>query len=256
MSGKIFEREHIVRFYETGNDQHLHLVALMRYFEELALLQSESNGVGFDYYRKHQVIWMLHRFDIRIHAMPAFGDKILLRTQAVSVYRFMGFRDFLVLGENGEELVTARSAWLFIDTRTKRPLRVNEDMKQAYGHLDYPEHRPDMPDLPQPGRSDTISRFEVRREDIDVNDHVNHVTYIRWALESVPDEIYLKSSLTGVQVAWMKETLPGTGVEVHTEANTTKDASVCIHSIRDKEGQEKCRLLTEWKQRPHEPLIS
>ncbi len=247
MSGKIFEREHVVRFYETGNDQHLQIVSLMRYFEELALMQSESNGVGFDYYRKHHVIWMLHRFDIRIHAMPAFGDKILLRTQPVSVYRFMGFRDFLVLGGGQEELISARSAWLYIDTRSKRPLRVSDDMKLAYGHLDHPEHRPDMPELPLPKRSDIISHFDVRREDIDVNNHVNHVTYIRWALESVPDEIFLKYSLTRLQVAWMKETLAGTRVEVHTETHATADNYLCIHSIRVEGGEEKCRLLTEWK---------
>ena len=35
----------------------------------------------------------------------------------------------------------------------------------------------------------------ARRSDMDMNGHINNVTYLGWALETVPEDIYLNYSL-------------------------------------------------------------
>lgn len=246
MSGNPFEQSYRIRYFETDRNQELTITSLMRYFEELALFQSEATGVGFDYYNRHHVIWMLHQYDIQIGRIPRFGETILLKTLPHSIYRFMGFRKFWAMDEKGEELVVADSSWLFVNTLTKRPLRVNEDMKKAYGHLDKPESRQEMDAIPALEKLDAEKKFLVRQSDIDVNMHVNHVQYVGWALESLPAEIAEKYRLKRLQVAFKKETVYGTGIKSLVEIHEQGDLLSCRHSIMGDDAQERSALATEW----------
>jgi medium-chain acyl-[acyl-carrier-protein] hydrolase len=246
MSGTPFDHTYRIRYFETGRSQELSITSLMRYFEELALFQSEANGVGFDYYHRHQVIWMLHQYDIRIHRMPRFGDTVLLRTIPESIYRFMGFRRFWVLNQEGEELVSADSSWLYVNTQTRRPIRVSEDMKRAYGHLDKPESRLNMEEMPALERIDHEKEFQVRQSDIDVNQHVNHVQYVEWALEALPPEILLPNRMSRVQVAFKKETVYGQRIRTRAEVREGKGGLQCLHAIIGDDGEEKSALRTFW----------
>lgn len=40
----------------------------------------------------------------------------------------------------------------------------------------------------------------ARRSDMDMNGHINNVTYLAWALETVPSDVYLNYSLQQVGV--------------------------------------------------------
>ena len=246
MSGISFEHPYRIRYFETAANQELTITSLMRYFEELALFQSEDRGVGFDYYHRHQVIWMLHQYDIRMHRMPRFGEKVLLRTLPVSIYRFMGFRRFWVLDGQGKELVSADSSWLFVNTATRRPMRVNEDMKRAYGHLDKPESRLVMDEIAALERVDHDREFQVRQSDIDVNRHVNHVQYVDWALEALPPELSEKYGLRRLRVDFKKETVYGMRIRTMAGIHETETGLHGRHSITGDDGQEKSSLYTEW----------
>lgn len=249
MAGKPFEKEYGVHIYETGIDGKLRIDSLMHYFEELALLQSEAEGVGLDYYRKHEVIWLLHGFDIRLISPPAFHERILVQTLPSSVYRFMGYRNYRVMGSDGMELATAKSSWIFIDTRKKRPLRVDDNMKKAYGHDGAPELRMPMEEIPLPSRADYSARFRVLNSNIDINRHVNNVVYVKWAMESLPPSLFETHRINRLQVNWLKETFAGSKVEVQTGLDQ-KDKSVHgLHTIIGDDGQEKCRLATHWQPR-------
>ena len=47
----------------------------------------------------------------------------------------------------------------------------------------------------------------ARRSDMDMNGHINNVTYLAWALETVPIEIYLTYSLVQVSTVSQQPTL-------------------------------------------------
>jgi len=222
------------------------VTSLMRYFEEMALMQSEAMGVGFGYYREHGVIWMLHQFDIRLHRLPAYGETVLVRTVPTSVYRFMGFRQYLVFGQTGEELITAGSSWLHVNTVSKRPVRVGDDMKRAYGHWGEPEARPGMEDVPPLVHADHATEFRVRQSDIDVNRHVNNVQYVEWALEALPQKVTEGFRLGRLQVAFRKETLYGESIQTLAQVQSHEGGLVVVHAIRVADGQDKCTLRSEW----------
>lgn len=249
MSGKIFERNYYVHIYETNLRNELDIPYLMRYFEEMALMQSHAEGVGLDYYQKHDVAWVLHQFDIQIQRLPRFSEVVTLRTQPVSTYKFMGFRKYWVLDSNNKPLITADTSWLFINPKTRRPMRVNEDMKQAYGHAGAEEFKPDMADVPCLERVDLSKSFPVRFSDIDVNNHVNNTHYVEWALEALPPEVRDQGILRNIRIAFKKETAYGEMILSEAQQQQTTDGYQFLHRISTSDGTTRCLLSSHWENR-------
>jgi medium-chain acyl-[acyl-carrier-protein] hydrolase len=247
MGNNFFEKNYTVHYYETGPHQQLRISNLMNYFEEVALMQSEERKVGLDYYWQNGVIWMLHKWNISIHKSPVFGQNIRIRTLPVSIAGFMGFRQFWVYGEHGEILVSAESAWIFVNTQSKRPMRVTEDMKRAYGHLGQPESKLDMPEVPSLQRADFTKEFNVRQADIDINEHVNNVRYVDWALEALPPKLLRNHQLENIQIVFKKETTYGQRISSQVEVLQEAGVICFVHRIVDEQGKEVCALLTSWK---------
>ncbi len=246
MQPQYFEKSYLVHYYETAVHQTLRITNLMNYFEEVALLQSHDKQVGLDYYQKHHVIWMLHKWSINLNRSPVFGQQILIRTLPVSVAGFMGFRKFWVLDENGQTLVEADSAWLFVNTSTKRPIRISDDMKHAYGHYNQPESKLEMPEVPGFAQPHFSKEFNVRYADIDINEHVNNVRYVDWALEAIPVEILRSHRLSNIRIIFRKETVYGQKVNSQVQVLFAADSVKCIHRIVDEQGRDVCGLYTAW----------
>ncbi len=247
MENNFFEKNYNIHFYETGLRKQLRITNLMNYFEEVALMQSEERKVGLDYYRENGVIWMLHKWDITIHKPPVFEQRIRIRTLPVSMAGFMGFRQFWVYDENGDTLISAQSAWIFVNTQSKRPMRVTENMKRAYGHLGQPESKLDMAEVPSLQKADFSKEFNVRHADIDINEHVNNVRYVDWALEALPPELLRNNQLENIKIVFKKETTYGQRISSLVEVLQEAGGTRCVHRIVDEQGKEVCTLLTSWR---------
>lgn len=242
-----FEKKYHVRYYETAAHQKLRITSLLNYFEEVALLQSIERNVGLDYYQQHQVIWMLHKWDVILHQIPVFNQQILIRTLPVSISGFTGFRKFWVLDSAGQIMVEADSAWLFINTLNKRPVRISDDIKKAYGHFEQPESKLEMPNVPGLLQPDFSKEFSVRSSDIDINEHVNNVRYLEWALEAIPKEIICKHRLLNLKIVFKKETVYGQKINSQVQIIQELNALKCMHQIVDEQCRIVCELYTEWE---------
>lgn len=60
------------------------------------------------------------------------------------------------------------------------------------------EIRQKIPDLELPAEIEGPVQV-ARRSDMDMNGHINNVTYLGWALETVPADVYLNYSLYEVR---------------------------------------------------------
>jgi medium-chain acyl-[acyl-carrier-protein] hydrolase len=246
MAGKVFERNYFIHIYETNLRKELTVASMMSYFEEMALLQSEKEAVGFDFFTNNQVAWVLHQFDINMIRFPEFGETVRLFTKPAATYRFMGYREFLILDAEGIEIVRAYTSWLFINHITRRPQKVHEQILQAYGLADVVEDKVQMPEVPEITKVDNKKEFQVRYSDIDVNQHVNNTHYVEWALEAVPDEIRDQCRMTNLRIVFKKETPFKAKIcsEVQVEQNET--GFECIHRISTDEGVARSQLFTKW----------
>lgn len=172
---------------------------------------------------KLNLIFVMTRMLIRVDDYPRWGDHLEVETWFQKEGRIAARRDWTVTcPSTGSRLGGATSMWVMINTKTRRIAKLPTEILER---LD-----PFMPDpsrYSMPGRSASEKMPEiderravvhgpkqvVRRGDIDMNGHVNNVTYIAWALETVPDDVYRDRRLAEIEIDFKAECNYGDVVE-------------------------------------------
>jgi acyl-ACP thioesterase len=138
--------------------------------------------------RQKNLTWMLHRLHVKMNSFPEWRDHISIKTWPSSGDTLRAYRDFLIEDSEGNNLGRCLSYWLMINTDTKKPIRMPEEvLRMAPSNskhvLEIKKNRIEVNQKIEGSKT-----FKVRRSDLDVNQHVNNVKYIEWALEALPSD--------------------------------------------------------------------
>lgn len=249
MDRVITEREYSVHYYEIDMKKRCLITSIMNYFQDIALIQSEDQGIGIDYLLKEKSLaWVLYKWDIKVDRYPLYKEKVKVRTWAYSLVKFYAYRKFEVIDENGEVIITADTIWLLVNINTKKPVRIIKEVFDGYGvELDCTD-KLDMGKIQAPSKIDSQIEFIVRYSDIDTNRHVNNVKYADWCIETVPLDIVLNYTLKRTRIIYKKETKYGEKIKVLTEILHEQDKIICLHKIVDKDDKELCSAETTWEE--------
>jgi len=173
-----FEKSFEVLSYQIDPFGKLRWSALGDLMQEVAWKHADSRDFGQSLFDKGYM-WVLSRMQIKVHRMPSWGNQITVKTAGRGINKLFALREFLVEDAEGNTIAESMSAWLLLDVRSKRPQRPNQVLP--------PELFSENVDQGLlPGKLDTSDRFEkhaeltVRPFDLDMNNHVNNVSYIRW----------------------------------------------------------------------------
>lgn len=176
-----------IRFSEVDADKTLTITSLINYFQDCTIFHSESLHAGFEYLEPLHKAWVLGSWQVVIHRLPKFGETVQVGTWPYGFTSLSGDRNFVLLNEQGEPLVVANSFWVFTDTQTGRPSKLDPDyvsmypMEPAYDM----EYAPRKIALPEEFTEE--ASFPVTRHHLDSNHHVNNAQYIRMAEDYLPE---------------------------------------------------------------------
>jgi len=241
-----FSRDYLVHYYEIGRDRRLTLPALMHYFEDIATLNSEAKGLPLDYYWETGHVFLLLKWDIAIRSWPRFNESVRIETHPTSFKKFLANRKYTVYTTDDKWIAEARSVWIFANILTKKPVRIPEEIFEAFGVPPESEAQFDqMDDLPEMVKTLPPIPFQVRRRDLDNNGHVNNVRYVEWALESLPEDFARSRTISRIKIHYKKELRESDEAALLTVPTQNGDCVVSDHSIRSGD-QEFCRLRLEW----------
>ncbi|MGC9383972.1 MAG: acyl-[acyl-carrier-protein] thioesterase [Kosmotogaceae bacterium] len=203
-----------VRYHEIDKNWKLTLKSILNYFNDVVTLENKNNPQRRKYLQANDLNWLLLKWHIKLNGkQPIFGDTITARTWPHAMDRYYAYRKF-DLSFNNETIVKANSLWLLIDSKKKKPLRINNELTNFY-QLSGKEK-------PISFASDNINKsnkyshkeFIALDSDIDTNQHVNNVVYIRWILDSLPKVTYRDYSLNEITISYKKEVLENERVSV------------------------------------------
>ena len=121
-----------------------------------------------------------------IDRYPVLGEKIKIGTWATASKGIYGYRDFVIMDQEGNYLVKAESVWFFCDTEKMVPVRVMPEDVAAYGEeapldLGKAPRKIAIPEEYEEGTPVTIAAHHL-----DTNHHVNNAQYVDIAREAVP----------------------------------------------------------------------
>lgn len=177
-----------VRFSETDENGFLSIAGIVDYFQDTSTFQSEDLGVGVEYVKALDLVWVMSAWQIVIHSCPKLGDPIRVGTFPYDFRSFMGLRNFMIMNEAGERIIEANSVWTLLDVKKGVPARPNAEMLEKY----VLEEKLPMEYAPRkiavPGGGEVKEAFEVGRQNLDSNHHVNNGQYIHMAMQYLPED--------------------------------------------------------------------
>jgi medium-chain acyl-[acyl-carrier-protein] hydrolase len=101
--------------------------------------------------------------------------------------------------------------------------------------------------LPEVGGVGEGKAFEVRLSELDMNRHANNVSVIAWALDALPDEVVLGTSLAELEIEFRAEALLGDRMLSRVHRLVEGSATFLHRLIRESDGREVARARTLWR---------
>ena len=177
-----------VRYSEVGTDGNMTLIALLDYFQDCSTFHSEDIGLGTDYLRELNQVWMLSAWQICVNRYPHLCENIVIGTAPYDFRGFVGYRNFEMKTGSGEVLAYANSIWSLMDLAKMAPAKPAERMLTGYVLEEkYPmEYAPRKIHVPENG--ECMEPFAVKAHHLDTNNHVNNGQYVRMAMDYIPKE--------------------------------------------------------------------
>lgn len=177
-----------VRYSETDKDGRLAVPSIINYFQDCSTFQSESLQVGIEYLKATQRAWLLNSWQIEFLKDAFLFDEIEIGTWSYGSNGVYGYRNFVLNDKQGERLVNANSLWVFTDTESGKPVRVEPKDIEPYGR----EPQIEMIDygrkIKPEGEGEAKKPLAVRKYHIDTNGHVNNAVYVQLAMEYLAEE--------------------------------------------------------------------
>lgn len=206
MRENAYKMEGRIRLSEVDHNRRMRLQSIINWMQDTGTQQSEVSGVGFEYSNERGKAWILAHWQVIVEEYPKLDDKIEVYTWASGFEKFLGYRNYCIVNEEGKMIVKASAVWVYMDIRKGRPTFPDPHEMEVYGigeplEMPYTSRKVAM----SLTESMKLPAFPVRRSDIDTNEHVNNSQYIRMALDVLPEEItcseirveYKKSAVLG-----------------------------------------------------------
>ncbi|XP_054785345.1 oleoyl-acyl carrier protein thioesterase 1, chloroplastic-like [Prosopis cineraria] len=220
--GLSYKEKFIVRSYEVGINKTATVETIANLLQEVGCNHAQSVGFSTDGFattttmRKLRLIWVTARMHIEVYKYPAWSDVVDIETWCQGEGRVGTRRDFIIKDCATNQVIgRATSKWVMMNEDTRRLQKISDDVREEYlifcprePRLSFPEKNNNslkkIPKLEDPA---LYSRpgLMPRRADLDMNQHVNNVTYIGWLLESMPQEIIDSHELQSITLDYRRE---------------------------------------------------
>ncbi len=234
-----------VHSYDVDFQQRATLESLCRHFQEAAWNHAEQLGAGYQRLQQQNKFWVLARLLVEIARRPRWGVSITLETWPRAAKSVFAMRDFEMFDASGARLVAGTSGWLVLDSRTRRPQRVDK----LISGIQTPQNKlaldrePQKLELCEPGADP--KPVTAQYSDIDVNGHVNSARYIGWILDSYPLEFHRLNAVSSLEINYLGEAIGGEAFSVLSKQTAP---GVYWHSVvTTTTGREVCRARLFWR---------
>ncbi len=180
-----------IRYSETDKTGHLKLESLLDYFQDCSTFHSEDIGLGLDYCRDHHGVWVMSSWQVVVKRYCLMGEKVTIGTLPYEFKGFVGYRNFCMKDEQGEEIACANTIWSLLSTDTGKPAKPTERMLEGYQlepklPMEYAPRRIKIPESSTLGETITIKSYHL-----DTNQHVNNGQFIRIAMDSLEQDFHI-----------------------------------------------------------------
>lgn len=195
-----------LKYSDIGIANKLNLKSLIKYLQDAAGEHSDLAGYGISNIEKTHLAWLVLNWKVKMISHPHYNEEITIKTWARSLEKVYSYRDFEILDSNNNLVAIASSKWLLVDSNTKKIKHITEDIVNSYGLNNKAVFNVNLDEKPKVPENNSLNfTYKVQRRDIDTNHHVNNLFYIDFALETIPENIYLSNEFNNIEIFYKKE---------------------------------------------------
>ena len=191
---------------DVGENNRLTNKSILRMLQEIACIHSSYSDFGVNDAEKTGMAWILLNWKLQVFSRPVWNTKLKINTWSSKQSHLSFYRDFEVYDESHNLIALATSKWVLYDINKGSLVRITEDIKAKYVHVD--KHVFDTPmneKLKEPENSSLATEYIVCRHDIDTNHHVNNLNYLDFAYEAIPEGDFFNTDFTNVEIMYKHE---------------------------------------------------
>lgn len=239
-----------VRSYETDTQGRLQVPILCQLLEEAAVEHASILGVAVESLIDSGVAWVLSRLHLEMHGWPAADDMLIIETWPEAASRLFTERRFDILDASQRRIGSVSTLWLILDLERRRPVRLPPQVTDRLGEHELGPEPRKFGDLLPPDPVESELGFTARRSDLDLADHVNNTSYVGWAIEAVPDDVWSGSDLVELEIHFLAECHHGQNVVSRSQVIGHAEAIEVRHQLmRSEDDVEVARARTIWRPR-------
>ncbi|MDR3220095.1 MAG: acyl-[acyl-carrier-protein] thioesterase [Dysgonamonadaceae bacterium] len=248
MKEKVGSYKFTIRAFACDFDDRVAFPVIGNFVLEAASLHSNERNFGRKQISKDKVTWVLSRLSIEMYEYSFCEEVLTIQTWIEKADRFFMERCYRFTDNNDKVTGYARSIWIAMDTKTRRP-------------VDIRQWRPDLADyvtdeiacpiekyaiiLPV-NKVEPEMRFKIRNSDIDFNRHMNSIKYIEHAINVFDLSLFREKIIHRLDIVYLAEGLVKDKLELYKE-----DVSEDEYLIdTKKEGKSICRCRIAWTSNP------
>lgn len=182
----MFQQEICVRFSECDSVGRMTFQSVVGSFQDVAHSHDLNCGFNVLERRVFGYYWILLSWDIEVDRYPKMDEHLTVTTYVKFQPRFFCTRGFEMADESGTIIARATSNWCMCDTEKNQMASIPQIV---FDNVEEDEHVV-MPKLSLINELEKqtfhpLRIFPVELRHIDVNCHVNNVSYIRFALDEL-----------------------------------------------------------------------
>ena len=239
-----------VRSYETDTRGRLQVPILCQLLEQAAVAHAAILGVAVESLIDSGVAWVLSRLHLQMDRWPRADEGIEIETWPEAASRLFTERRFEIRESTGRRIGSVSTLWFVLNLERRRPIRLPHQVSERLSEHELGLEPRKFSDLDVPEPIDNELGFTVRRSDLDLADHVNNTSYVEWAIEAVPDEVWGLAELTEFEIHYLSECHHGESVVSQSQIIDHGQQTEVRHQLRRSDDDaEVARARSVWQMR-------
>jgi acyl-ACP thioesterase len=225
-----FEKEYSLRYFEMNKYGIASPTTILTLLEETAAEHCCTIEHSLYNLEKCNIGWVLISGKLDMIRYPRYKETINIRTWLSKYSLVKGYRENIILDDDGNIIGKAKGIWVFYDIEKRKPVPIFSEIKLKWG-FDAEEATEINFDTIQTVLDDTVKmEFDVYKSDMDNYKHVNNIKYLYWLIDSIPEEILDEYFLNVIIAKFYSETKFGEKIQLYINHDTKSNAF--LHNMK------------------------
>ena len=235
-----------VRAFDVDSNDRLKINAILDYFQDAASNDAERLNFGYSNFVPRGLTWVLSWAKFQFLSYPKFMDEIKIQSWGKKQHKLYSIRDYLMLDSTEEIICRGTSAWLLLDSKSKRP-RILPKLFPDIKMNDSIDALSNLPKKIIPSSElKSIYKTQIRYSDIDLNQHANNAKYIELMLDCFDKQFHKENTIKSLTVSFNAESKFGDEIQLFKGVENENPVMHYIQAKNETSDKIVFQSIVEW----------